>query len=142
MIVRELGEIDLKELIRLHICESLGDFWTWVAQGPDRQQVVEADAPEGAEAPPTKEEARLEEEVHGIQVILGEQREVVNVMARDLSRLTVWAAEGISHLLDSAGAAYTRYSETHVPYKRRRVRQRAREASTLAVSLDEDQPDP
>nr|GEU97146.1 hypothetical protein [Tanacetum cinerariifolium] len=83
-----------------------------------------------------------EEEVHGIQVSLGEQREVVDVMARDLSRFTVWAAGGISQLLDSARAAYTRYSTTHVPYQRRRVRQRTGEASTLATLLDEDQPNP
>ncbi|GJY36658.1 hypothetical protein Tco_0422036 [Tanacetum coccineum] len=57
MVVRELGKIDLDELERLHIYESLGDFWTWVAQGLERQQVVATDAPEGAEGPHTKEES-------------------------------------------------------------------------------------
>ncbi|GJV95689.1 hypothetical protein Tco_1547266 [Tanacetum coccineum] len=64
------------------------------------------------------------EEVHEIREALGEQCEVMDVMARDLSRFTVWAAGGISQLLDSVGATYIRYSETHVPYQRCRVRQR------------------
>ncbi|GJR87213.1 hypothetical protein Tco_0211224 [Tanacetum coccineum] len=48
--------------------------------------------------------ARLEEDVHEIRVALGEQREVMDAMARDFSRFTVWAARGISQLLDSARA--------------------------------------
>ncbi|GJV95669.1 hypothetical protein Tco_1547246 [Tanacetum coccineum] len=55
-----------------------------------------------------------------------------------LSRFTVWAASGISQLLDLSGATYTRYSETHVPYQRRMVRQRTNGASTSAPQ----QPDP
>ncbi|GJR77462.1 hypothetical protein Tco_0089827 [Tanacetum coccineum] len=90
----------------------------------------------------TQRLARVEEEVYEIQGTLGEQCEVMDAMARDLSRLTIWAVGGISQLLDSAGATYVRYSETHVPYQRRRVRQRTREASTSATSFDEDQPDP
>ncbi|GKE01064.1 hypothetical protein Tco_1389047 [Tanacetum coccineum] len=69
-------------------------------------------------------------------------REVMDAMARDLSRFTVWAAGGISQQLDSIGATYVQYSETHVPYQRRRVRQRTVDASTLAAPLDEDQLDP
>ncbi|GJY80479.1 hypothetical protein Tco_0493230 [Tanacetum coccineum] len=64
--------------------------------------------------------ARVEEEVHEIRGALGEQREVMDAMARDLSRFTVWAAGGISQLLDSTGAAYVRYYETYLPYERRR----------------------
>ncbi|GJW15128.1 hypothetical protein Tco_0019261 [Tanacetum coccineum] len=60
--------------------------------------------------------ARLEEEVHGIQESLDEQREVMDMMAREFSRFTVWADKGISQLLNATGATYTRYSETHVPY--------------------------
>ncbi|GJZ61451.1 hypothetical protein Tco_0617588 [Tanacetum coccineum] len=86
--------------------------------------------------------ARVEEEVHEIRGALGEQREVMDAMARDLSRFTVWAARCISQLLDSAGATYVRYSKTRVPYQRRRIRQRTGEASTSATLFDEDQPDP
>ncbi|GJT21878.1 retrovirus-related pol polyprotein from transposon TNT 1-94 [Tanacetum coccineum] len=39
------------------------------------------------------------------------------------------------------GATYTRYSETHMPYQRHRVRRRTDDASTSAALLDEDQPD-
>ncbi|GJT74856.1 hypothetical protein Tco_1041581 [Tanacetum coccineum] len=82
------------------------------------------------------------EEVHEIREALGEQRKVMDVMARDLSRFTVWAVGGISQLLDSAGATYIRYSETHVPYQRCRVRQRTDGASTFTAQQDEQQPDP
>ncbi|GKC72241.1 hypothetical protein Tco_1118124 [Tanacetum coccineum] len=124
MIMRDLPVIDMTEL-------------------PD----VAADAPEIAEGAPNVVEgdqavptpvqepqpppaartisqrlARLEEDVHGIHVSLGEQHEVADTMARDFSKFTVWAAGGIAQLLDSASATYIRYSETHVPYQRRRVR--------------------
>ncbi|GJV56089.1 putative reverse transcriptase domain-containing protein [Tanacetum coccineum] len=82
------------------------------------------------------------EEVHEIREALGEQCEVMDVMARDLSRFTVWAAGGISQLLDSVGATYIRYSETHVPYQRCRVRQRTDGASTFTAQQDDQQPDP
>ncbi|GJU07169.1 hypothetical protein Tco_1123599 [Tanacetum coccineum] len=135
IVVRELGKIDLDELARLHICESLGDVWTWVAPRPERQPIAMAgalglaegasDEKEGDQAvfapvqapqpPPAARTmpqrlAKLDEEVHRIQVSLGEHREVMDAMARDLSR--------------------------------RKVRQRTGEASTLAVPLDEDQPGP
>ncbi|GJW41714.1 hypothetical protein Tco_0067559, partial [Tanacetum coccineum] len=48
--------------------------------------------------------ARLEEEVHGLRKSLDEQREVMDVIARDFSRFTVWAASGISQLLDLSEA--------------------------------------
>ncbi|GKC31277.1 hypothetical protein Tco_1038571 [Tanacetum coccineum] len=99
----------------------------------------------GPQSPPAQTMAqrlaRVEEEVHEIRGSLGEQHEVMDVMARDLSRFIVWAAGGISQLLDFAGATYVWYSETHVPYQRRRVRQRTRDASTSAAPHDEDQPD-
>ncbi|GJV02401.1 hypothetical protein Tco_1335970 [Tanacetum coccineum] len=111
------------------ICKEINDTWAWVAPRPERQQVAAAsdpetakDAPvvdEGAQADPTPVQApqppppartmpqrmaRLEEDVHEIRVALGEQREVMDAMAKDFSRFTVWAARGISQLLDSAGA--------------------------------------
>ncbi|GJZ91595.1 hypothetical protein Tco_0663522 [Tanacetum coccineum] len=99
----------------------------------------------GPQSPPAQTMAqrlaRVEEEVHEIRGSLGEQHEVMDVMARDLSRFIVWAAGGISQLLDFAGATYVWYSKTHVPYQRRRVRQRTRDASTSAAPHDEDQPD-
>ncbi|GKE93945.1 hypothetical protein Tco_1578800, partial [Tanacetum coccineum] len=51
--------------------------------------------------------ARLEEEVYGIQESLDEQREVMDMMTKDISRFTVWAARGISQLLDATDATYT-----------------------------------
>nr|GEW27099.1 hypothetical protein [Tanacetum cinerariifolium] len=86
--------------------------------------------------------ARVEEEVHKIRGTLGKQHEVMDAMARGLSRFTVWAAGGISQLLDFVRATYVRYSKTHVPYQRRRVRQRTGDTNTSAAPLYEDQPDP
>ncbi|GJU75583.1 hypothetical protein Tco_1272653, partial [Tanacetum coccineum] len=58
--------------------------------------------------------ARLEEDVHEIRGALTEQRE----------------------MMDRAGVTYVPYSETHVPYQRRRVRQRTGEANTSAAQQD------
>ncbi|GJU00451.1 hypothetical protein Tco_1110789 [Tanacetum coccineum] len=150
VITHELSMIDLHELVRLNICVRLGDTWAWVAPGPERQQVATAGAPKAAEDAPADVEgvpaapapvtisqrlARLDEDVYGIQVCLGEHRKVVDTMARDFSRFTVWAAGGISQLLDLAGATYTWYSETHVPYQRRRVRRKTGDASTTTAQL-------
>ncbi|GJY70331.1 hypothetical protein Tco_0474034 [Tanacetum coccineum] len=73
-----------------------------VALGLERQPDAAAGAPRLA---------RVEEEVHEIRGTLGKQREVMDAMARDLSRFTVWAAGGISQLLDSMDATYVQYSE-------------------------------
>nr|GFA34195.1 hypothetical protein [Tanacetum cinerariifolium] len=72
----------------------------------------------------------LEEEVHGLKESLDKQRKVMDAMARDLFRFTVWETSGILQLLDLSGATYTRYSKTYVPYPRRRVRQVTDGAST------------
>ncbi|GJU34333.1 hypothetical protein Tco_1182687 [Tanacetum coccineum] len=53
--------------------------------------------------------ARMEDEVHEIRGSLGEQREVMDTMAKDLSRFTVWAVGGISQLLDFAEQPRTVY---------------------------------
>ncbi|GJW52382.1 hypothetical protein Tco_0093733 [Tanacetum coccineum] len=59
-VTRELPLIDLHELGRLHICTRYGDTWTWVAQGPERQHVVAAGAPEVNEDGQGAEEVALE----------------------------------------------------------------------------------
>ncbi|GJU43172.1 hypothetical protein Tco_1200438 [Tanacetum coccineum] len=73
MVVRDLTLIDLDELSRLHICEDLAG----IPQPPPAARTM------------PQRLAMLEEEVHGIQVSLGEQREVVDTMAKDLSMFTV-----------------------------------------------------
>nr|GFA00565.1 hypothetical protein [Tanacetum cinerariifolium] len=35
--------IDIDELVRLRICDRLGETWTWVASGPERKQDVAAE---------------------------------------------------------------------------------------------------
>ncbi|GJX93674.1 hypothetical protein Tco_0348260, partial [Tanacetum coccineum] len=80
--------------------------------------------------------ARLEEDVHEIHGALTEQREVIDAMARYFSRFSTWAITGLERMMDRAGVAYVPYSETHVPYQRRRVRQRTSEANTSAAQQD------
>ncbi|GKE09870.1 hypothetical protein Tco_1413421 [Tanacetum coccineum] len=114
VIVRDLLVIDMAELVRLHICMELDDTWDWVAPGPKRQQVVVAGAPDATEDAPVAEESapavpapvqaphppppvarpsrtmaqrlvRVEEDVHEIRGVLGEQREILDSMACDFS---------------------------------------------------------
>ncbi|GKD50228.1 hypothetical protein Tco_1279204, partial [Tanacetum coccineum] len=83
VIVPDLPVIDMAELVRLPICEEVDDTWTWVASGPERQQVVAAGAPEVPQPPPIAGPARtmaqrlgrLEKDIHGLREALGEQRE-------------------------------------------------------------------
>ncbi|GKF47337.1 hypothetical protein Tco_0137139, partial [Tanacetum coccineum] len=86
MISRDLSEIDMAELVRLQICEELV-----VDEGAPVVPV-----PTQAPQPPAQTMAqrleRVEEEVHEIRRALKEQRELMDDMARDLSRFTVWAA--------------------------------------------------
>nr|GEX39179.1 hypothetical protein [Tanacetum cinerariifolium] len=43
VVVGELKMIDMDELVRLRICERLGDTWAWVATGPEMQQAAVAE---------------------------------------------------------------------------------------------------
>nr|GEV69844.1 hypothetical protein [Tanacetum cinerariifolium] len=92
------------ELVRLQICEQLGDTWAWVAMGPERQPDATVDGPKtvkdapaddkGGQADPVpikapqqppppppaptrtmpQRMARLEEDVHEVHEALAEQR--------------------------------------------------------------------
>ncbi|GJU14201.1 hypothetical protein Tco_1136597 [Tanacetum coccineum] len=163
VVVRDLTMINMDELVRLRICERLGNVWAWVALGLKRQKDVAANheileegvqadltpvqAPQAPPATPTPKTMpqrvlRLEEEVCRLRESFGEQPVVVDMMSRDLSRFTTWAVGCLGQLLDVSGVTYLRYKESHVPYQRR-VRQRTNDgASTSAASHDQDQPDP
>ncbi|GJY48290.1 hypothetical protein Tco_0438246 [Tanacetum coccineum] len=56
VITRELPMIELHELVRLNICERLGNMWAWVAPRPERQQVAVASTPEAARDAPVVDE--------------------------------------------------------------------------------------
>ncbi|GJT52199.1 hypothetical protein Tco_0978356, partial [Tanacetum coccineum] len=73
--------------------------------------------------------ARLEEEVHGVREALQGQREVLDSMACDFSRFSIWTITSLARMMDRAGVPYTRFSESPVEYKRR-TKQRTGEAST------------
>ncbi|GKF16351.1 hypothetical protein Tco_0061269 [Tanacetum coccineum] len=61
VVVHNLPMIDMDELVRLRVCDRLGDTWALVARGPERQQVAVARAAqadqeildEGVQADPT-----------------------------------------------------------------------------------------
>ncbi|GJX68914.1 hypothetical protein Tco_0304641 [Tanacetum coccineum] len=111
-----------------HFVRRLAEHFGYLCKGmrgPERQQATVARALEDVEGVYAEDKgrmARLEEEVHGLRESLDKQQEVMDVIARDFSRFTVWAASGISQLLDLSGATYMRYSETHVSYQWRRAR--------------------
>ncbi|GJZ64893.1 hypothetical protein Tco_0621589 [Tanacetum coccineum] len=168
VIAPELPIIDMGELMRIHIYMEVDDTWDWVAMRPERQLNVAdgalgvaQDAPivdEGGQDDPTpvhapppppvaartmpQRMARLEEDVHEIRGALTEQREVIDAMARDFSKFNTWDVTSLARMMDRTGVTYVSYSETHVPYQRRRVRQRTGEASTFAAQQDPHQPDP
>ncbi|GKD92226.1 hypothetical protein Tco_1372063, partial [Tanacetum coccineum] len=130
-LAEHFGLLIEERLQGLTICEELDDTWAWVASGPERQQVAAAGAPvvakddpvvdegvsavpapvQAPQAPPaagpartmTHRLARQEEDVHGMRGALGEQREVLDSMARDFSRLTTWTVTGLSRMMDQAG---------------------------------------
>ncbi|GKB62388.1 hypothetical protein Tco_0918574 [Tanacetum coccineum] len=52
MIVQDLLVIDMAELVRLQICDELGDTWASVASGLERQLVATAGSPEVDEGAP------------------------------------------------------------------------------------------
>ncbi|GJR44710.1 hypothetical protein Tco_1312813 [Tanacetum coccineum] len=54
--IRDLPVIDMAELVRLQICVKLDDTWSWVAPGPERQQVAAFGAPEAAKDAPVADE--------------------------------------------------------------------------------------
>nr|GEV34087.1 ribonuclease H-like domain-containing protein [Tanacetum cinerariifolium] len=96
-------KINRDELVRLLICEWIGDVFTWVAPGLGRQQVATAGAPERI--------ARLEEEVYGLRESLGEQLAVLDTMSQDFSRFTTWMDGHLSQLLDVCGVTLSEGSK-------------------------------
>ncbi|GKE18784.1 hypothetical protein Tco_1426361 [Tanacetum coccineum] len=76
--------------------------------------------------------ARLEEDVHGMRGALGEQRKVLDSMARYFSRFTTWTVTGLSRMMDHVGVRYSSYSDFQIPYVRR-TRRRTNDASTIAA---------
>ncbi|GKG05635.1 hypothetical protein Tco_0325721, partial [Tanacetum coccineum] len=94
--------IDMVELVRLQIYAQFDDTWAWVVMGPERQPDVAASALAVAEDAPAADE---EEDVHEIRRALTEQREVVDEMARDLSRFCTWTTTILPRMIDWAGVS-------------------------------------
>ncbi|GJZ56413.1 hypothetical protein Tco_0611606 [Tanacetum coccineum] len=127
VITRELPMIDLHELVRLNICGRLGDTWAWVTPGSERTIAQRL--------------SMLEDEVHNLRGDMGEQRGVLDNMARNFSRFTTWTVTSLSRMMDQSGVRFTSYSDLQVPYQRC-TRRRTGDASTSTAQRDEQQPDP
>ncbi|GKC12219.1 hypothetical protein Tco_1009001 [Tanacetum coccineum] len=102
VVAYDLLMIDMDELVRLRICDRLGDTRAWVEPGPERQHDAMAG---GVQAPPTaaptprtmsQRMTRLEEEVHGLRESLGKQRAVLDGMSRDFSSFVTWMVGHLS----------------------------------------------
>ncbi|GJU87680.1 hypothetical protein Tco_1295226 [Tanacetum coccineum] len=143
VIVRDLPVIDMAELVRLQICMDIDDTWAWVDLGPERHQVAAAGAPEAPQPPPpaagpsktmAQRLAKVEEDVHEIRGALGEQRDVLDSMARDFSRFSTWTVVGLSQMMSQARVRYTSYADFQIMYVRR-TRRMTDNASTSTAHV-------
>ncbi|GKD67544.1 hypothetical protein Tco_1321634, partial [Tanacetum coccineum] len=171
VITRKLPMIDLHELVRLNICERLGDMWAWVAPRPERQSNATASAPkaigdapavdEGASADPEPIQApqsphatlrtmpqriaRLKEEVHKLRRSIVRLHEDVDRSITNQSRFATWMVSCMTQLMDASGRTYQAFDNTLVGSSRlpyqRCIRRRTDDASTSTAQQDE-QPDP
>ncbi|GJU98550.1 hypothetical protein Tco_1327821 [Tanacetum coccineum] len=78
---------------------------------------------------------RVEEDVHKIRGTLGEQREILDSMARDFPRFSTWTVVGLSQMMIQAGVRYTSYADFQILYVRR-TRRRTDGASTSTAQQD------
>ncbi|GJT50786.1 hypothetical protein Tco_0976943 [Tanacetum coccineum] len=171
VITRELPMIDLHELVRLNICERLGDMWAWVAPGPERKADAAVDAPKatgdalvvdkGAPADPEPMQApqpshadlrtipqrivRLKEEVHELRRSIVGLHEDVDRSITNQSRFATWMVSCITQLMDASGRTYQAFDSTLVGSSRLPyqgcTRRRTGDTSTYTAQQDE-QPDP
>ncbi|GJY19113.1 hypothetical protein Tco_0390604, partial [Tanacetum coccineum] len=102
--------------------------------GQDDPAPIQAPPPPPPAAAKTMQQrmARLEEDVHKICMALTKQCEVIDVMARDFSKLCTWTTASLTQMMDRAGVTYTSYSQAPREYQRR-VRRRTGKASTSAA---------
>nr|GEX60326.1 hypothetical protein [Tanacetum cinerariifolium] len=133
---RRLSEVRGPLLHEL-ILEFFSTFRFGEAPRDERQQVDAAGAPEVAEDAPAVYDgalaipapvqapqpvtgpsrtmaqriARLEEDVHRMREALGEQREVLDSMACDISQFTTRTITRLSRMMDQAGVRYTSYAD-------------------------------
>ncbi|GJW47033.1 hypothetical protein Tco_0078679 [Tanacetum coccineum] len=115
VIAPELLIIDMGKLVRLQICIEVDDIWAWVTMGLERQPDAAAGAPRVAQdAPIVNEGVRHLYRHHHHHQLLPEP------CLRGW--FSTWVITGLARMMDRARVAYMPYSETHVPYQRRRVR--------------------
>ncbi|GJY38023.1 hypothetical protein Tco_0424387, partial [Tanacetum coccineum] len=64
--------------------------------------------------------ARVDVDVHKIRRALGEQSEILDSMACDISRFSTWMVVGLSHMMSRNRVRYTSYADFQIPYERQR----------------------
>ncbi|GJR78516.1 hypothetical protein Tco_0149301 [Tanacetum coccineum] len=115
VVASELPLIDLHELERLNICLRVGDTWSWVAPGPERQSDAAAPQPPPP-APRTIQQrvSRLEEEVQELrQSIVGLRGDVARLIT-DQSRFSTRMISCMTQLMDASGRTYQAFDSTLV----------------------------
>ncbi|GKG25067.1 hypothetical protein Tco_0395695, partial [Tanacetum coccineum] len=98
----------MDEFVRLQICEELGDTQAWVAPGLERQQIATASAPEAAKDASVVDDGSLAVPAPVQAPQPPPTTRPARSMPQRMSRFTVWAAGGITQLLDSARATCVR----------------------------------
>ncbi|GJU41004.1 hypothetical protein Tco_1193961 [Tanacetum coccineum] len=142
VVTQELPLINLHELGRLNICSRYRDTWAWVAQGPERQQVVAAGAhgadtaspaadegaqeiPAQAQAPPpplptpqpwtiSKKIERIEEEMCDLRHDVVGLRGVIESFTTEQSRVSTWLINCMTQLMDASSHPYQAFDSTLV----------------------------
>ncbi|GKD12837.1 hypothetical protein Tco_1197244, partial [Tanacetum coccineum] len=147
VIVRDLPVIDMAELpdAAAGAPEAVEDDPVADEGAPAVPAPVQAPQPPPPAAGPARTMAqrlaRVEENVHEIRGSLGEQREILDSMARDFSRFSTWTVVGLSQMMSQDGVRYTNYADFQILYARR-TRRRTDDGSTSTAQQDEQQPDP
>ncbi|GJS47942.1 hypothetical protein Tco_0598063 [Tanacetum coccineum] len=141
--VHGLTIIDIEELIKLRIYKRVLDVVSWVAVGPQRQQVgaageaaqVDPEAPQDADR-----SQRVEEEVYQMRQGLCQQSEMIKRLTTKHARYSSWMIDCMTELMEQRGMMFMRFDGTlatlatnsHLQFERRRVRPRTTGASTSA----------
>nr|GFA22399.1 hypothetical protein [Tanacetum cinerariifolium] len=114
--VRELTTTGIDELVRLRICDRLGDVMTWVAMGLERQHARAAGPQEAVLAPRTARQRlqRLEEEVYKLGEILVQQGALIDRLSTDQSRFDTLMIGRMTQLIEASGLRYKEYDGSFV----------------------------
>nr|GEZ32808.1 hypothetical protein [Tanacetum cinerariifolium] len=140
MIVRDLPVIDMDELVAAVGAPKAAEDAPIANEGAlDVLAPVQAPQPPHPAARPARTMAqrlaKVEEYIHKIRGTLGEQREVLDSMACDFSRLSTWTVVRLSQMMSQVGVRYTSYANFQIPYVRRTKRRNDNASTSTTIRM-------